>query len=938
MIDREKIVDELFALAVDLPSAERQELFAECSAADSSLSSEGVLDEVMELLDDYNRAEAGGFLRQPLITAEGDEPVHSLQVGQQLEGYKILGLIDEGGMGEVYLAEDTELGRQVAIKLIKSHLKTRELLRRFFNERQILANLRHSNIGQLLEAGATANGLPFFVMEYVEGQHIDKYADDHKLSITERLKLFRTVCSAVSYAHQHLVIHRDIKPSNILVTGDGEPKLLDFGIAKLLQSSALQKPDATATRFQVMTAEYASPEQVKGEPITTATDVYSLGVLLYELLTGRRPYRLKHWTTSELAKAVCEQEPERPSTAISRVEETAETNSQITAARVSETREGEPERLRRRLRGDIDNIVLMAMRKDPLRRYTSVGQLSEDIARHLDGLPVIARTDTFTYRASKFIKRNKIAVAAAAVILIVLIGGIIATAWEAHVARAERANAEERFNDVRHLAHSVLFDYHDEIAALPGSTHVRERLVQDALQYLDRLSQKAGNDVSLRRELATAYVKVGDVQGRAYGSNLGHTDQALVSYQKALAILEQLSPHNSSDKELQYDLATAYERIGSLQLRKQNWVAAQSENEKALAIWEGLLAGDPQKVNYQRRVANCYLFVGDAMQAQCTDAECLFRALDVQRKGLAILETLARGTPSDLDLLREASMAYDRVAFRLSAIGQLTHERAYFQQALESRQSAVAILEQIVAAAPTNALYRRALADQYMTRGDTQIQNDQLAEGLNGYRRALTIFQALSSIDSANAEALRDLSYVHYKLAAGLLKANDHALARAHYNQVLAIDDQLQAADPANPEDLQTAAAVYLALSDLSVKEGNLDEAISDYRKVVDYYESRRRIASNAQTLSPASLGDSYLNVANLYTNLARLYAKAGTLNNLNTSQRVERLRAAKAWYEKTMDLHRELIAKGIPGVDYAWQKASDESAKIDQALSKYAK
>src|SRR6266568_1726774 len=276
-------------------------------------------------------------------------------------------------MGEVYLAHDPELDRKVAIKLIKSHLKTKELLRRFRNERQILANLQHPNIARLFEAGANADGLPFFVMEYVEGKPIDQYANEQQLSLTDRLKLFRTVCSAITCAHQNLVIHRDIKPNNILVTANGEPKLLDFGIAKLLHETDSQ--EATLTMFHAMTPEYASPEQVKGEAITTASDVYSLGVLLYELLTGRRPYKLKRLTTDEITKAICEQEPAKPSASI---------------------------RNQKSLRGDLDNIVLKALRKEPQRRYASVEQFSEDIRRHLEGLPVIARKDTVAYRTSKF--------------------------------------------------------------------------------------------------------------------------------------------------------------------------------------------------------------------------------------------------------------------------------------------------------------------------------------------------------------------------------------------------------------------------------------------------------------------------------------------------------------------------------------------------------
>ena len=318
MIDREQLIDELFAKAVDLTPGEREKFFAKAKVGNGFLSHDGVLDEVRALLRNFQSAEDNGFLYRPLVAAEPlDGRSQTLTEGQDFEGYKVIKLIAEGGMGEVYLARDPELDRKVAIKLIKSHLKTKELLRRFRNERQILANLQHPNIARLFEAGANADGLPFFVMEYVEGKPIDQYANEQQLSLTDRLKLFRTVCSAITCAHQNLVIHRDIKPSNILVTVEGEPKLLDFGIAKLLDESNQQ--EATLTMFHAMTPEYASPEQVKGEAITTASDVYSLGVLLYELLTGRRPYKLKRRTTDEITKAICEQEPTRPSSTVFRV-------------------------------------------------------------------------------------------------------------------------------------------------------------------------------------------------------------------------------------------------------------------------------------------------------------------------------------------------------------------------------------------------------------------------------------------------------------------------------------------------------------------------------------------------------------------------------------------------------------------------------------------
>ncbi|MDP9098241.1 MAG: serine/threonine-protein kinase, partial [Verrucomicrobiota bacterium] len=332
-------------------------------------------------------------------------------------------LLGEGGMGEVYLAEDLKLHRQVAIKLVKAGFGRRNLIRHFQREERILAALTHPNIARLYGGAVTTNGIPYFVMEYVEGERLDRYCESRKLKLAERLQLFRKVCSAVSYAHQHLVIHRDIKPENIRVTAEGEPKLLDFGIAKLIDPQTESMVEATMTLQRVMTPEYASPEQVRGETVTTASDIYSLGVVLYELLTGQRPYRIKTRRSDEIARAISEEEPPRPSTVVTRGQK-----SEI--------------RNQRSLRGDLDNIVLMALRKEPDRRYASVAQFSEDIRRHLEGLPVVARKDTVGYRSAKFIRRHRVGVAAATLVALAVVVGLIVALWEARQARAQRDVAQ----------------------------------------------------------------------------------------------------------------------------------------------------------------------------------------------------------------------------------------------------------------------------------------------------------------------------------------------------------------------------------------------------------------------------------------------------------------------------------------------------------------
>ena len=430
--ERWRQIEDLFQGALDREPHRRAAFLDSACAGDACLRHE-----IESLLSSFER---GGFTETPAfiegvkLLEESDE--RSL-AGQNIGPYRVIRRIGQGGMGAVYLAAraDQVFHKEVAIKLIKRGQDSEDVIRRFRGERQILANLDHPNITRLLDGGTTDDGLPYFVMEYIQGQPMDSYCDSNKLDTTQRLRLFQSVCAAVHFAHQHLVIHRDIKPGNILVTSEGVPRLLDFGIAKLLAAEA-SVADPTLTIVRRMTPESASPEQVRGENITTASDVYSLGVLLYKLLSGHGPYRWAGRSKDEFERVICEEAAEKPSTVIDRAEGTS------TGQSVSETREGSPDKLRRRLRGDLDNIVLMALRKEPQRRYSSVLQLSDDIRRHLEGLPVLARRDTSGYRAAKFIGRHKSGVAATVLIFLSLAVGIVATLRQARVARSERDRAQ----------------------------------------------------------------------------------------------------------------------------------------------------------------------------------------------------------------------------------------------------------------------------------------------------------------------------------------------------------------------------------------------------------------------------------------------------------------------------------------------------------------
>jgi len=434
-------VRKLFEEALELALSARAEFLATKFDGDDRVRAQ-----VIQMLRDHEAA--AGFLERPLnispsAIAFADESRQA--AGRMIGPYRIAREVGRGGMSVVYLAEraDDAYRKQVAVKLVWPGLMTGEIERRFRQERRILAGLDHPNIARLLDGGVTEDGCQYVVMEYVEGEPITEFCDSRKLSITERLKLFQQICAAVQYAHDNLIVHRDLKPSNILVANDGTVKLLDFGIAKLLDPSLLGIEDSppSQTGFHAMTPEYASPEQARGESITTASDVYSLGVMLYELLTGHRPYRIKSRTPHEAARVIGAEEPPPPSVVVSRTVEGAGDDGRNPTTRsprqVSETHEGKPERLRSRLQGDLDDIVLKALRKEPQSRYRSAGDFSEDIARHLNGQPVVARKGTLIYLTTRYVRRHKAGVTVATLVLLTLLGAVVYFVRQARIAEAQ---------------------------------------------------------------------------------------------------------------------------------------------------------------------------------------------------------------------------------------------------------------------------------------------------------------------------------------------------------------------------------------------------------------------------------------------------------------------------------------------------------------------
>ena len=703
-------VKEVLAKALEVNADEREKLMDEMGISGETRR------EVRSLLDFEDASEdvmklSAVELSKDFISEGDEEPALA---GQRVGPYRIVSELGHGGMGAVYLAErvDGKFEQKVALKLLKREMNTSALRRHFEQEREILATLQHPNIARLLDAGTTDDHVPYIAMEYVDGLPIDDYCTMHGLDLNSRLELFIAVCGPVDFAHRNLVVHRDLKPSNILVTRDGVPKLLDFGISKILSTGYEAADSATITRMGVMTPSYAAPEQLRRESVTTLTDVYSLGVILFEILSGHRPFEAKEGDLREIYIAVLEKEPQPPS---SLVETAPQTGGAMplpklrTDEPVTEKLDTDHSHVRRTaaesvpvssqmLRGDLDNIVLKAIRKEPERRYASAGQLADDIRRHMGGLTVSARPNTFSYRASKFVARNKVSVGAAAVVTLALAAGLATTLWQASVAKAERAKAEKRFKDVRKLANSYLFDVYPEVENLEGSLKARETILTNALAYLDSLSSEASGDRELQAELATAYEKVGDVQGALNNSSLGDTEAGLASYAKASLLREAVLAAEPGDLEAKEKLANNYYVTARTLWNNSQTAEAEAAFERALKLRRELVAMQPDSTEAKNRLAVLLIDYG-AIPVFNFQAE---RALTLFNEAMAIVKSLRAQDPDNTDIKKTLGRGLRILSKAKSAVGD--HEGG-----LADLNEAVAVSRELASQFPSDFRVQRTV-------------------------------------------------------------------------------------------------------------------------------------------------------------------------------------------------------------------------------------
>jgi serine/threonine-protein kinase len=592
--------------------------------------------EILTLLFAHDKSE--NFLENSIITYEPFNDNTNLFIGKSFGKYKIEKLIARGGMGLVYLGlRDDEVKQKAAVKIINPGVASGIVIKRFQNERQTLANLNHPNISRLLDGGITDDGIQFLVMEYIEGIPIDEYCDKNKLNIKDRLNLFLKVAAVVQCAHQNLVVHRDIKPSNILITQDGEPKLLDFGIAKILSPEGERLETITQRGMWNLTPEYASPEQIKGETITTASDVYSLGIVLYKLLTGHSPYKIKSVFHSDIDKIITQSEPTKPSEIIFKtvVDESEEKKSEINPQTISITREGSIDKLHKILIGDLDNIISMAIRKEPERRYSSVEHFADDIKRYLNDKPVSAHQDSFSYRAKKFIKRNKNILIPAAIIFILINLGLAGILWQGYIAAKERDIAKleaEKSNRIK----SFLLEMISSPDPLKDGSEVKViEVLQKASDKLKvELADHPQIEAEIRTMLANTYQNLGvydsalselqkadQIIRKFYGDKSKETagsikslaliyhykgdyEQAEDLFKKSLAMLSEV------EKEPSFERAMLIDAYGTLLADMGNHEESEKLTEEALKIAESIRGSDdPQVAEIKNNLATSYNYL-----------------------------------------------------------------------------------------------------------------------------------------------------------------------------------------------------------------------------------------------------------------------------------------------------------------------------------------
>ena len=726
--------------------------------------------------------------------------------------WKILREIGRGGMGVVYLAErdDGEYRQTAALKLIRDSHYTEAFVDLFRRERQTLAQLNHPNIARMLDGGTTPDGRPYFAMEYVAGEPLNGYCRRCALPVDARLRLFLEICRAVSHAHRHLFIHRDLKPGNIFVTASGEPKLLDFGLAKLLDPGT--DGQTTISAMPLFTPAYASPEQMRGQELTTASDVYSLGVILYELLAGRSPYKARGQSFVEVWTAVCEQTPEPPS-------------AQRDGRRYPNA-------------ADLDSIVLMALRKEPEQRYPGADALSEDIERYLAGRPVRARQANAAYTLRRFVARHKWTVMGAA-------AALLGTCVSFGIILWEQQRAAWRFQQLRRFANSVVFELHDSIESLPGSTAARKLLVQRSLEYLRSLEASSGRDLGLKWELAEAYKRIGDAQGNPARANLGDSAGALDSYGRARGLLRQIMAADAGNLPARKTLTAIDGPSADILVSFGRSAEALALRREAVEGLRQIASRGPTPAARRALALSHYNLALGLNQVQDWPA-----ASREWQETLRLYEDIARAQPDDPAMLRNVALCQKRLAAVL-----LQHDD--FTSAIEHYRAAEQIDRARMAAEPESSEAKMDVSFDLSDLGLALRGARRFPESVVSYRGALALRREVAAADPGDYRAQLAVGRCLDRLAAAYESVGQIERAIESSREAASTLAAAQLHDPANQHIVRESGLALVRLGRLYQTRAagrNGAQAVADWRGALAAYERAStllRNLSSAMQLTP---------------------------------------------------------------------------------------
>ncbi|MBN8742441.1 MAG: hypothetical protein BGP24_13610 [Lysobacterales bacterium 69-70] len=868
--ERWRRLQDVLAAALEQPAMQRQAALAAACGGDAALLAEAcALLEHGDVLPERLPPAAFAGLAAGTDEDEGDWR------GRRVGLFVLDERIGSGGSSSVYRARRVnDFEQVVALKLLRHH--DRASLRRFERERTILAQLSHPHIAKLFDAGIADDGTPYLVLEYIEGRTWQRWLAETAPDLRRRVRQFLLVCDAVEHAHRHLLVHRDLKPANILVDADDMPRLLDFGVAALLQQR-----DSTVTRegAAAMTPAYAAPEQLRGEAVTTATDVYALGLVLYETLTGRHPFRKSGGREHELLQAIATGDATRPS-------------QQVDAA--SPLRAAD-------LRGDLDNIVLTAIEREPGRRYRSVRELADDLRAWLDGRPVSARPQTWTYLTRKFVARHRAAAATAAVAALALLAASAVALRQAHIAVQQRERAQQRFDEVRRFANNLLFDYHEGIQKLAGSLPMQQRLVRDGIGYLERLQAEAGDDPDLWREIAAGYLKVGDLQGNPYGANLGDFAGAAQSYVRAGAALARAEAQGETAATRLWR-ARLLLRDAYLHYQNTELDPARERTREALSLFDALHAAAPGDLDTTIEYSDALDLYGELTGMRSGDGKPdadgarrhQLRAAELRRAALVT-------APGDKRL---------RYAVYNSQLreGAYRVDRNEMDQAETALTEALRLIRELVADDPDDTYRRREIGVVLVRLVQVQDALGKLDASVESALQAVTLMEGMLARDPDNDSMREGVTSTTGWAARQLVRAGRAGEALPMVRRQIAVNQTRLRAAPDNPAIRYDLSLAYRRL-------GEQRAAVRDYAGAIQAH----RTALDTQRELAALSADYAAGVALSHWHLGRAELGAG------------RVAAARAALTEATDRLGALVAAQSIGPSYS-EDLADTYVSLAQA------